>query len=203
MTGRDSLRRLTVQAIGMLGLSLMSRLSTAHDSGTQSFWDLAREGGCLFLMRHGVTVPGLGDPPQFRLDDCNSQRNLSDAGREASRLLGLRFAAEQIPLEAVFSSAWCRCTDTARLAFDPHYPPHRVWPALNSFFQGQGDRVAQTREVLQRAATLRPPDNWMLVTHQVNISALTGSVPAMGEIFLTRLRAESPDRLTLMARLRS
>ena len=203
MNHPDTLRRLAVQASGVLGLTLLTSPLLAQDTEIQRFWALAREGGCLFLMRHGVTVPGLGDPPQFRLDDCSTQGNLSEAGREASRLVGERLATEQITLSAVYSSAWCRCTDTAHLAFDPHYPPHQVWPALNSFFQGQGDRDAQTRDVLRRAATLLKPDNWMLVTHQVNITALTGSVPAMGEIFLTRLHPNSPDRLTILARLRS
>lgn len=203
MNRPDGLRRLAFQAAGVFGLSLFGHPSRAQDTETQQFWALARQGGCLLLMRHAMTVAGLGDPPQFRLDDCSTQRNLSDAGREASRQLGHRFAAEQIGLAAVYSSAWCRCTDTAHLAFDPHYPPHQVWPALNSFFQGQGDRDAQTRDVLRRAATLLKPDNWMLVTHQVNITALTGSVPAMGEIFLTRFHPNSPDRLTILARLRS
>lgn len=165
------------------------------------FWRLARAGGCVFLMRHGATEAGLGDPPGFRLDDCRTQRNLSEAGRAASRQLGLRFRDEGVRLSAVYSSAWCRCLDTARLAFDPHYPAHQIWPALNSFFQGQGDAAAQTRAVLQRVATLHPPDNWMLVTHQVNITALTGAFPAMGEVFLTRADPQRPDRLSLLARL--
>lgn len=165
------------------------------------FWTLAREGGCVLLMRHAATVPGVGDPPGFRLDDCRTQRNLSESGREASRRLGERFQERGVRLSAVYSSAWCRCTDTARLAFDPHYPPHRVWLALNSFFQGQGNADAQTREVLQRVATLRAPENWMLVTHQVNITTLTGVFPAMGEVFLTRFETARPDRLTVLARL--
>ena len=109
----------------------------------------------------------------------------------------------QVPLAAVFSSAWCRCTDTARLAFDPHhphYPRHQVWPALNSFFQGQGDGAAHSQAVLQRVQALRPPDNWMLVTHQVNITSLTGSFVAMGEVLLTRWQPAQPDRLLVVAR---
>jgi broad specificity phosphatase PhoE len=187
---------------GLLAVSMGAyRPSTQAATEEALFWQEARAGGGLLLMRHGATVAGIGDPPGFRLNDCRTQRNLSEAGRQASRALGQRFVAEGVALAAVYSSAWCRCLDTARLAFDPHYPSHQIWPALNSFFQGQGDRDAQTRDVLQRAATLQAPANWMLVTHQVNITALTGTVPAMGEVFLTRWEASQPDRLVLRARL--
>jgi broad specificity phosphatase PhoE len=168
--------------------------------GDAAFWNLAREGGCVLLMRHAATEPGIGDPPNFRLGDCRTQRNLSDAGRADATRVGLRFRAEGVGLSAVYSSAWCRCTDTARLAFDPHYPAHRVWPALNSFFQGQGNASGQTREVVQRVRGLKAPDNWMLVTHQVNISALTGSFLSMGEVLLTRFDPDRPERLQLLAR---
>jgi broad specificity phosphatase PhoE len=165
-----------------------------------AFWTLARAGGCVLLMRHAATVPGIGDPPGFRLGDCRTQRNLSEDGRADAARVGLRFRAEGVGLSAVYSSAWCRCTDTARLAFDPHYPAHQVWPALNSFFQGKGDAIGQTREVVQRVRGLKAPVNWMLVTHQVNITALTGSFLGMGEVLLTRFDAAHPGRLRLLAR---
>jgi broad specificity phosphatase PhoE len=164
------------------------------------FWALARQGGWLLLMRHERTEPGIGDPEGFRLGDCRTQRNLSSVGRDAARALGQRFRSEQVALAAVYSSAWCRCTDTAALAFDPHYPPHTVWPALNSFFQGRGDGQAQTQAVWQRARRLQAPENWMLVTHQVNISALTGAYTAMGEVLLTRWQDGPPGRLSVVAR---
>lgn len=200
-------RRQHLQHLAALTASLAVPLARAQPAGAtpadEPFWRLAREGGCIMLMRHGLTVSGVGDPPGFRLDTCSTQRNLSDAGREASRRLGERFQAQRVPLAAVFSSAWCRCTDTARLAFDPHYPAHQVWPALNSFFQGQGDRNDQTQAVIRRVATLRAPDNWMLVTHQVNITALTGSFVSMGEVLITRFDPAQPDRLPVLARLAS
>ncbi len=97
-------------------------------------------------------------------------------------------------LSQVRSSAWCRCTDTADLAFGRH----QVWPAINSFFRNNSGE-AQTREVLKAVPSVRSPENWMLVTHQVNISALTGEFPAMGELFVTR--PTGGDRLSVMARL--
>lgn len=161
------------------------------------FWRLLREGGCAVLMRHAQTETGVGDPPGFTLGQCRTQRNLSAEGREQSRRVGQAFQRAGMTFEAVRSSAWCRCTDTAQLAFGHA----EVWPALNSFFQGQGDGAAQTRTVLQALTTLRPPTNWMLVTHQVNISALTGEFPSMGEMLLVRPHAQGTTRLNVLARL--
>ena len=170
-------------------------LSQAQTPAT-GFWPLLRQGGCVVLMRHSQTEPGVGDPPGFTLGRCATQRNLSAAGRTQAARVGEAFRREDIAIAAVRSSAWCRCTDTARLAFGRY----TLWPAINSFFQGQGDSDAQTREVIQTVADLRAPVNWVLVTHQVNITALTGEHPAMGELFLTRFDPATPGRLKLLAR---
>ena len=199
MAGDHHDRRRSLALLGR-GLLLASTGAAAPLLRASDVWALARQGGWVMLMRHERTDSGIGDPPGFRLGDCRTQRNLSAEGRAAASALGRRFRAEQVPLAAVYSSAWCRCTDTASLAFDPHYPRHQVWPALNSFFQGQGDGNAQTQAVLQRVQTLRAPDNWMLVTHQVNITALTGAYTAMGEVLLTRWQSTEPGRLQVVAR---
>ena len=179
-----------------LALAAAGAASQARAQPADPFWRLLREGGCVVLMRHAQTEPGLGDPPGFTLGQCRTQRNLSADGREQSRRVGEAFRREDIAIAAVRSSAWCRCVDTAQLAFGRH----ALWPALNSFFQGQGDNDAQTREVLDTVATLRAPVNWVLVTHQVNISALTGEYPAMGELFATRPDPSAPGRLRVLAR---
>jgi phosphohistidine phosphatase SixA len=173
------------------------QIAAASGSDHKAFFDALRQGGCVVLMRHALTEPGIGDPPGFTLGRCATQRNLSEAGRQQARRVGEAFAREGITLAAVRSSAWCRCTDTARLAFGRY----TEWAALNSFFQGQGNADAQTREVLSAVAGLRAPQNWMLVTHQVNISALTGEFPAMGELFLTRPSANGGERLRVVGRL--
>ena len=175
----------------------------AQADDESAFWAAAREGGVIFVMRHALTDPGIGDPPGFRLEVCSTQRNLSAEGRTAAAALGRRFREASVRLDAVYSSAWCRCTDTARLAFDPHYPAHTVWPDLNSFFQGQGDAQRQTQAVLQRVQAVRAPSNWMLVTHQVNITALTGAFTQMGEVLATVPDPGQPGRLRVLGRLRS
>jgi phosphohistidine phosphatase SixA len=139
-------------------------------------------------MRHSLTVPGIGDPPGFRLDDCSTQRNLSDEGRAQARRLGDAFRSAGVPVGEVLSSRWCRCIDTATLAFGKvaHYP------AIDSFFDRPDRGVAanagtmQTAELRKRIASHRGKDTLVLVTHQVNVTALTGIYPAMGEFVVLR-----------------
>jgi len=143
-----------------------------------------REGGVL-LIRHAATEPGLGDPPEFVLGQCRTQRNLSEEGRQASRQLGLAFRQLGIQPDAVRSSQWCRCQDTARLAFGQF----EDWPALNSTFAGQGDAAGQQMALRQRLQNLPAGRMEVWVTHQVNMTALTGAYPAMGEGFLVNRQA--------------
>lgn len=180
-----------------LALAAAGATGLAQAQPPDPFWRLLREGGCVVLMRHAQTEAGVGDPPGFMLGQCRTQRNLSAAGREQARRVGERVRREGVAIASVRSSAWCRCVDTAQLAFGTH----AVWPALNSIFEGQGDAEAQTREVLTAVAGLRAPENWILVTHQVNISALTGAFTAMGELLATRPDPASPGRLKVLARL--
>jgi broad specificity phosphatase PhoE len=176
--------------------------SVLANTREREFWERAQAGGCVMLMRHAATEPGIGDPPGFRLGECRTQRNLSAEGRAFSVELGCRMAAQGIRLDAVLSSAWCRCVDTARLAFDAHPQLNArtaVWPALNSFFQGQGDEATQTAAVMARLRQT-PPRNTMLVTHQVNISALTGRGTSMGEVLVCEWPGPG-ERLRVLASL--
>ena len=187
-------RRFTASLLGVaLGSPLLARAQGTAEAA--DFWAQLRQGGNVLLMRHAQTEPGIGDPPNFRIGDCSTQRNLSEAGREQSRRVAAAFQREKIVLDEVRSSAWCRCVDTAELAFGRH----TVWSPINSFFQQDG-RETQTREVLQTLRSHQAPRNLVLVTHQVNISALTGSFAAMGEMLLTRPGQLSEGRLRVLAR---
>jgi len=137
-----------------------------------------RTGGVL-LIRHAATESGLGDPPGFVLGQCHTQRNLSEAGRQASRALGAWLREQQFKPDAVRSSQWCRCQDTARLAFGQF----EDWPPLNSTFAGQGDPVAQQQALRERLLALPAGHTEVWVTHQVNMTGLTGVYPGMGEGF--------------------
>jgi broad specificity phosphatase PhoE len=184
------------RALVALAAPAWAGTASAAPGGAELFWSLLKKEASVVLMRHAITDPGVGDPPGFRLDDCRTQRNLSEQGREQARRVGQLFASQGVVAGEVRSSAWCRCTETARLAFGEH----TVWPALNSFFQSS-DGPRQTRQVLEELTALRRPGVLVLVTHQVNITALTGEVLAMGELFLTRRPAPGDQRLTVRARL--
>lgn len=137
-------------------------------------------GGTVALIRHAA-APGTGDPPGFRLGECATQRNLSEAGRQQAADLGRRIRSAKIPVTEVKSSRWCRAADTARLAF-PDLPTEPD-PALDSFFAGRGSGPAQTARAKAAIQAWRGrPGVLVMVTHQVNITALTGLVPAEGEV---------------------
>jgi phosphohistidine phosphatase SixA len=191
MHRRQSLRTLSTLSAGLL----LPRWLTAQTVGSSPFWTLLRQGGCVVLMRHALTEPGVGDPPGWRLDNCSSQRRLSDAGREQARRVGAAFQREQVRVDEVRSSAWCRCTETADLAFRRH----TVWAPLNSFFQ-TGDSAAQIRALSTGLQAWRAPRNLVLVTHQVNMSGISGEYPAMGELFLIRPSPTSSAPWPVLAR---
>jgi phosphohistidine phosphatase SixA len=149
-------------------------------AGSEALWALLRSGGQVVVIRHASTDPGVGDPQGFRLDDCGTQRNLSPAGREEARRIGEAFRRRDIPIVRVLSSRWCRCLETARLAFGTG----EAWPPLDSFFSDRRRESEQTKAV--RALVGDPParGNLILVTHQVNISGLTGISLASGEMII-------------------
>jgi len=139
-----------------------------------------RQGSCAVLLRHGQTTSGIGDPPGFDLGHCGTQRNLSDDGRAASRRLGAWFRERGLAPQAVRSSAWCRCKDTADLAFGRHV----VWAPLNSTFDDarRAASAAEGTAALRAALAAIPAGRFEVwVTHQVNITALTGESVQMGE----------------------
>lgn len=171
-------------------LSVLPGQGVAQTGGTLT--ELAtvwrREGGVL-LVRHAVTEAGLGDPPEFALGQCRTQRNLSADGQRASRAMGEWARTNGFKPDAVRTSQWCRCQDTARLAFGQY----EDWPPLNSTFAGQGNPSAQIQALRERLLAMPAGRTEVWVTHQVIMTALTGAYPEMGEGFLVdaqgRLRA--------------
>lgn len=131
-------------------------------AGTELTAELKR-GGYVLLMRHYETEPVAPDPGEFNLRDCATQRNLSEAGREMARQVGKAFAALAIPVGQVFSSPYCRCLDTAKLAFGRVTESEllSVWDTLT--VQEKSDRGGEVRELLATA----PPAgaNAVLITH--------------------------------------
>jgi len=152
----------------------------ADGAADEAVWKRIAQGGVAVMIRHARTEPGVGDPPNFRIGDCATQRNLSNEGRAQARRLGAAFAARGITPTAVLSSQWCRCIDTAREAFGRNAEE----PALNSFFDERRTEPAQSAAVRARIAALKRGEILVLVTHQVNMTALAGAYPAEGEMFV-------------------
>lgn len=166
-------------------VSVLVAVSAAYadtDQASEAAWAAVAGGGYVALMRH-ATAPGFGDPMGFRLDDCSTQRNLSEAGREEARRVGKEFRSRGIAVSGVYASAWCRCQETARLL---DLGPVVALAPLNSFFEARERAEAQTAALRAWLAAQPAADTLVLVTHQVNITALTGVVPASGEIVVVR-----------------
>ncbi len=164
-------------------------------SANDALWGLLKAGGQVVVIRHASTEPGVGDPPGFRLEDCATQRNLSSAGRKEAGRIRDAFRERGVLIGRVLSSRWCRCLDTARLAFGRLEP----WPPLDSFFDDRSREPEQTRAVRALAGERPASGNVILVTHQVNIIALTGIVPVQGEMVV--LTPQGDGRFRIAGRL--
>jgi broad specificity phosphatase PhoE len=143
--------------------------------------EIAKTDGAILLMRHAL-APGTGDPEKVVVGDCSTQRNLSEVGRKQAREIGKRLA--EVGITHVFTSQWCRTRETAELL---NAGTVKDWPSLNSFFADRSSEPEQTKETMRLLSSLKTSDRPILVTHQVNISALTGLVPRSGEIIVVRI----------------
>lgn len=186
-------RRVGRLLIGLL-LAVSPIASAAADSSSAA-WEALAQGGHVALIRHAL-APGIGDPPGFALEGCETQRNLSAQGRQQARELGEAFRERNIEIGAVHSSRWCRCLDTARLLGLGDIVPT---PSLDSFFRDRGDADEQTARTRELIDAWNRQANLVLVTHQVNISALTNSGVGSGEIVVVSPRG---DRLEVVGRIR-
>ena len=160
-----------------LFLLLLVVASAAH--ADDALWALLQKGGQVVLVRHAVTDPGVGDPPGFKLDDCATQRNLSAAGKAEAERLGAAIKARGVPVARVLTSPWCRCRDTARIAFggadvdatlgnlfdapaEPRTPGGRLSPACRGRAEAQAtcssSRMARPRS--RSPASVRAPRRW-------------------------------------------
>ncbi len=153
---------------------------------TDRLWEALRAGTAFAMMRHTL-APGTGDPANLTLGDCATQRNLSEEGRRQAALTGDRFRENGIAQARVFSSAWCRCRDTAVLMA---LGPVETLAPLNSFFRNFERRDPQTEALKRWLADNQTGTPLVLVTHQVNISALTGVATRSGEIVVARLEKD-------------
>jgi len=172
-----------------LMLVCLSLLVAGAQPASAGLLDDLTDGQHVLLMRH-ADAPGVGDPAGYRLDQCTTQRNLGEVGKQQSVLIGRWLTAQGVSRPKIFSSVWCRCTDTARLLA---LGAVTVEPSLNSFFDDMSLAKPQTA-ALQTfiAASLKahPKQPLILVTHHVNIEAFTGRVVAVGDMVLVRVKPD-------------
>jgi len=152
---------------GLLAL-LFSLPAVAADNNEEA-WDALRDGRAVLMLRHAL-APGGGDPGNFDINDCSTQRNLNDTGREQARAWKPFLADHGITEARVFSSQWCRCMDTAT---GMDMGEVTEWPSLNSFFRNRGDGPTQTRQTISLVNQLEEGAPVIMVSHQVNVTALT------------------------------
>ena len=168
-----------IATTGLLIAVLINSVGLSHADG---LWDAIKSGNHLVLMRHAL-APGYGDPANFDVKDCRTQRNLNEVGRQQSIDIGELFRSNGIDKAIVLASQWWRCLATAYLL---NLGNVSELPFLNSFFENFYREQFQTDETIQwiRNAPLKLPT--ILVSHQVNIAALTGYSAASGEMVFVR-----------------
>jgi broad specificity phosphatase PhoE len=157
--------------------------SAAHAS--EAVWQALRTPGAVVVFRHSY-APGAFDPPDAKLEDCSTQRNLDANGRAQATRTGEAFRRQGIQVGAVLSSPRCRCLDTARLAFG------RVaaWEPLQGSLSDAGRRQRQVAEIRDRIARHRSGPPLVLVTHGSVVTDLTGVSIRMGEFVVLGLAAD-------------
>ncbi len=158
-------------------ITILAAPAGASPNDSEAFWRTLKTNGAIVLFRHAI-APGGGDPAGFKLGECSTQRNLSLDGQAQARQIGQRFREHNIRVGAVIQSQWCRTQETARLAFPGQSTDA---PEFNSFFSSPEAQAAQTAQARERLLNWGGPGVLVVVTHQVNITALTGVVPASGE----------------------
>jgi hypothetical protein len=187
---------LRASLLALFLLFLPAAQAPADESAPRA-WDALREDGRVALVRH-ARAPGTGDPEGYTLDDCKTQRNLSDEGREQARKLGDRFRAENINVTRVVSSQWCRCRQTAELM---DIGPVEEAPTFNNAYMLRHKRdelAAGGREVI---AAWDGPGILLVSTHGANVLAMLGIHPREGEVVVVEADPSGQDRIRIVARI--
>ncbi|MEO8249189.1 MAG: histidine phosphatase family protein [Burkholderiales bacterium] len=174
----------TRRAATLIGAALLFIPAFAPaQSGSEAAWQ-ALKGGAIVLLRH-ANAPGVGDPPGFKLEDCATQRNVDADGQAQALAIGKAFAAHGVTVGAVWSSAWCRAKETAGLAFPGKV---RLEPMFNSVFGDKTLESVKTPSARDLLLGWSGPGALVVVSHQVNIQALTGVAPRAGEGVVVKAR---------------
>ena len=175
--------RLSRLLVVLTALFAATPAAATPEAATPEAWEALRQPGAVAVMRHAL-APGFGDPPGFTLGDCSTQRDLDGRGRAQARAIGDAFRAAGVAVDRILTSRWCRCRHTAE---ETGLGPVEEFAALDSFFADRSTADTQAETVRRRLARADPAQKLLLVTHQVNISALTGRSTRSGEVLVIRV----------------
>jgi phosphohistidine phosphatase SixA len=174
-------------------LALLCALPAASWASDDVLTDAIKKiNGNVVFMRHAI-APGYGDPDNFKIGDCSTQRNLDDTGRSQARAIGKALSQSGTQFAEILSSEWCRCQETTALLGLGKWT---TFAGLNSFFQGYADADATIPKLQKKLATLKPGVT-LMVSHQVVISRITGVSPSSGGLVVYNTQTKQATRVTL------
>jgi len=164
-------------------------------SATEAGWALLRNGGQVMFLVH-ANAPGSGDPANFDVENCRTQRNLSDRGRQQARRIGALISARAEPVEQVYASRYCRALQTASFAFGDGLVEEMA--ALDPPSQDEEAAKIAEQEVIELIRAYSGSGNLVLVTHPENVEALVGVTPREGEAVIV---APTEDGIHIIGRI--
>jgi phosphohistidine phosphatase SixA len=165
-----------IKIILFLLISFNTSLKANSEDNVQN---ILNEGGKLIFIRHAY-APGGGDPDNFDISNCASQRNLNEDGIEQSKRIGNFFLEKNIMIDKILSSEWCRCKQTAKNAFKNY----ETKSFLNSFFSQKfaDNKNKQIKELKEYIKKWNGKSNLIFVTHYVVILETLNISVSSGEI---------------------
>ena len=160
----------------------ISLASSVKADFNKDLFNQLKDGGKLIFIRHAY-APGSGDPDNFNLNDCSTQRNLSEEGRKQAEYIGEFFRDKKIKIDKVLSSEWCRCKETAKIAFK-NFSTNSF---LNSFFSHEysKNKDKQIKSLKAYVEKFKSDKNLIFITHYVLISEVLNYGPSSGEIVVS------------------
>ena len=171
-----------MKLIKFLIIIFISLPSTIKADSNENLINKLKEGGKLIFIRHAI-APGGGDPKNFDINECNTQRNLDNNGKAQAKEIGNYFSRNKILIDKIISSEWCRCKETALLAFNKF----ETKSFLNSFYSSKfiKNKDQQMKELKTYIKNWKSKKNLVLVTHYVVISEMLDYNPSSGEIVIS------------------
>ncbi|MBD1164662.1 histidine phosphatase family protein [Pelagibacterales bacterium SAG-MED13] len=172
----------------------ISLTSSVKADLNKNLLDQLSEGGKLIFIRHAY-APGNGDPDNFNLNDCSTQRNLSEEGRIQAKNIGKFFKKNKVKIEKILSSEWCRCKETADISFQKY----NTKEFLNSFYSARfsKNKTKQILDLKKYIKDFNSKKNLVLVTHYVVISEVLNYGPSSGEIVISDKKFNKIGRIEI------